>query len=61
MTFTDHDMRDQVIRTLDGLHTEYDVQGIVDTLQKAYGTVDIVTIPSADYWCVVSENYKDAE
>lgn len=56
MTFTDRDMRTQVVDTLPGLESDYDVNAIVDELQLKYGTVLIDTIPSGDYWAVVSRH-----
>lgn len=59
-TFTDHDMRDQVTRTLGDEAGDYDVPAIVDELQAQHGTVDIETIAAPDYWTVVLRHRADA-
>jgi hypothetical protein len=53
LTTTDRDMRDQVIRALDGCEAEFDVPWIVDVLQRQFGTVPIDSIPAEDFWEIV--------
>lgn len=55
-TFTDHDLRDQVTASLDGTADDFDVQGIVDEIQAAYGTVPIDQVPHAIYWGIVERH-----
>lgn len=58
MTFTDRDLREQVAASL-GTESEaqsFDVQGIVDEIQAAYGTVPIDQIPHAIYWGIVERH-----
>ncbi len=55
-TFTDHDLRDQVIASLDGREDDFDVPGIVDEVQSAYGTVHIDKVPHAIYWGIVERH-----
>lgn len=59
MTFTDHDMRNQVAETLGSEGDQYDVPGIVDELQARYGTVHIDAIDTAWYWTVVLRHCTD--
>lgn len=56
--FTVNDMREQIIRALDGREIEFDVDGIVDEIQAAFGTVDIDTIPDTDFWTIVKEHAR---
>ena len=53
---TDMDMREQVIQALDAQGDEYDVQAIVDEIQRRYGTVDIDHVGPDEFWEIVSEN-----
>lgn len=53
MTFTDRDLRMQVTHSLTGQADEYDVQAIVDEIQRKYGTVSIATIPGDDYSAIL--------
>ncbi len=55
-TFTDRDLREQVIASLDGAADDFDVQGIVDEIQSAYGTVPIEDVPHAIYWGIVERH-----
>jgi hypothetical protein len=55
-TFTDHDVRDQVTRSLTGHADDFDVQGIVDEIQAIHGTVPIEGLP--DYWDIVERHAK---
>jgi hypothetical protein len=61
MTFTDHDMRDQVKASLTGEADHYDVPAIVDELQARYGTVSIETMDTAWYWTVVLRHCTDPD
>lgn len=56
MTITDHDMRTAVIETLAGTAGDYDIRGIVDEIQRVYGTVDIDAVPSEAYWEIVARH-----
>lgn len=47
---TDRDMRDQVLATLPDAEDDYDVAGIVEEIQRRYGTVDIDIVPDSEYW-----------
>jgi hypothetical protein len=55
-TFTDHDLRDQVTASLTGDAADFDVPGIVDEIQAAYGTVPIDQVPHAVYWGIVERH-----
>jgi hypothetical protein len=55
-TFTDHDLRDQVTASLTSDAEDFDVQGIVDEIQAAYGTVPISQVPHAVYWGIVERH-----
>jgi hypothetical protein len=51
---TEHLMRDQVERSLEGNNlTFFNVDGIVADLKAAHGLVHIDTIPSDAYWATV--------
>jgi hypothetical protein len=54
--FTDRDLLDQVLRTLDGNEDDFDTQAIVDEIQSRYGLVDIDTIDSSAYWDIVARH-----
>ena len=55
-TFTDRDLRQQVIESLAGDEAEYNIPAIVDAIQREYGTVDTGTIECEDYWRIVVEH-----
>lgn len=59
---TSTDMRDFVIRTLDGREDEFDVDAIVDDLQAKYGTVDLDgdAVDSDTYWQIVARHDRSA-
>lgn len=53
---TDSDMRNQVCETLGAESADFDVTAIVDDIQRAYGTVDVGTIPSDAFWTIVERH-----
>lgn len=55
-TVTDHDMRDQVAESLGSEGADFDIPGIVDEIQAAYGTVHIDTVPHDFYWRIVERH-----
>lgn len=55
-TFTDQDLREQVIASLGADAGDFDVQGIVDEIQAAYGTVPIDAVPYIIYWGIVERH-----
>lgn len=59
---TSTDMRDFVIRSLDGREDEYDVDAIVDDLQAKYGTVDLDgdAVDHDTYWQIVARHDRSA-
>jgi hypothetical protein len=54
-TFTDRDLRRQVIESLTGDEASYNVDMIVNAIQCEYGTVDINMIGSVSYWGIVED------
>ena len=52
-TFTDRDLRRQVIESLAGDEAEYNICAIVDAIQAKYGTVRIDAIEREEYWNIV--------
>lgn len=56
MTFSSLNMRDQIMRALEPYTDEFNIPGIVDSLQDQYGTVDINTIPTVRFWRHVFRN-----
>lgn len=58
---TDRDMREQVLATLDGFHPEdYNVEAIVEEIQRVYGTVSVESIEDGAYWEIVARFDKTA-
>lgn len=53
-TFTDRDMRDQLMRALDGDARDFDVPRLLDDLIERFGVCDIDDIPSESFWRVVA-------
>jgi hypothetical protein len=63
MTTTDHDMRNQVIASIEGSGESaegYDVHAIVDEIQATHGTVAIDSIEDNDYFWGVVERHANA-
>lgn len=54
-TVTDHDMRDEVLATLDD-PADYNVTHIVDEIRRTYGTVKIEKIDHDAYWQIVERH-----
>lgn len=57
---TDRDMREQ-ITTIIGSEIYYDVNAIVDQIQKEYGTVDVNIIPSGALYDIIVNHFIDDE
>jgi hypothetical protein len=55
-TVTDHDMRNQVAEALGSEGADFDVPGIVDEIQAAYGTVHIDKVPHHIFWGIVERH-----
>jgi hypothetical protein len=53
---TDKDMREQVIQALGDDAGNYQIDWIVEEIQRRYGTVDIDHVGPAEFWEIVSEN-----
>lgn len=51
---TDSDMREQVKTALGPFVEEYDVNAIVDEIQRYYGTVDVGQVDDVEFWRVVA-------
>jgi hypothetical protein len=60
MTITAHDIKRQVLETLDGWSDEHDVDGIVSECIDKFGRCDISDVPS-DYWNVVYNHRLTSE
>lgn len=58
MTFTDRDMREQVIRALGIDAVNFHIEGIVDELQRKFGTVEIDHIDSGLFWEIVQKHVR---
>lgn len=56
---TDEDLRNQVIETLSGEESDFNVSGIVAEFIDRYGVVSVDTIDGEQYWSVVNENACD--
>lgn len=53
---TDRDMRNQIHEVLGEEDANFNISGIVDEIQRTFGTVDIDTIPSVDFWPIVDRH-----
>lgn len=53
---TDRDMRDQVIQTLGDEAHEFRIDGIVDEIQRRYGTVHVDKVPDGIYGEIVARH-----
>lgn len=60
-TFTDRDMRVQVEATLQGWTGQFDVEAFLSALQARYGTVDVDTIPSIEYYALLKQYARPFE
>ncbi len=56
-TITADDMREFVIRALDGREADYNVPEIVDHLQCVAGTVDLNLVESDTFWRIVFQHH----
>lgn len=59
-TFTEDDMRSQIIGSLGGDTSRHDVPAILAEIQSAYGTVPIEEVPAMLYWNVIERHQKAA-
>lgn len=57
---TDRDMRNQIHEALGDEDACFDITAIVDEIQRTHGTVDIDTVPAAEFWAIVNRHYIDA-
>jgi hypothetical protein len=55
-TRTAEDVRHEVITSLAGSESEFNVDGIVDAIVSNYGLDSIDDIPSNAYWTIVENN-----
>lgn len=56
MTFTSRDLRDQIKTATDASDGDYDIDAIAEDIQGKYGTVDIDTIPTDEFWTIVGDH-----
>lgn len=52
--FTQKDMRQQLDSVLDAMEGQYDRDAVLRDLQQRYGTRDLDTIDTVEFWAVVS-------
>ena len=56
MTFTSRDLRDQITTATDASDGEYDVDAIVVEIIANYGTVNIDTLDTDEFWAIVGKH-----
>jgi hypothetical protein len=57
---TDRDIREQVGVSLQEFGGDFDIDGIVDEIQRTYGRVNIDEIESQAYWALVARHDTSA-
>jgi hypothetical protein len=55
---TDRDMRDQVREVLGADVEDFDVEAIVDHIQRDFGTVHIEKVPDGRFWAIVRHHTR---
>lgn len=53
---TDRDIRDHVLRSLTCHEDEFNIDAIVDEIQRTYGLIDAATIDHDAYWAIVERH-----
>jgi hypothetical protein len=61
MTFTSHDLRDQVVTATDASDGTYDVDAIVAEIVDRHGAVPVASLEHDEFWAIVAKHAVDPE
>lgn len=59
MTFTDRDLRDQILTATHASDGTYDVDAILAEIIEKHGAVDVEGIDTGEFWTIVGKHYTD--